>query len=85
MRDQSADSRIWGDATPWVDPRSSFLAPPMRSFSDAHVRKMKNRAWKLPRVWKHRTLPHPLGNHRTVSTSFHTPYRLCLSIGRGQF
>jgi hypothetical protein len=33
--------------------------------------KIANRAlWKLPQVWKHRTLPHLLGNHRTVSTSF---------------
>jgi len=34
--------------------------------------KLRTRAlWKLPQVWKHRTLPHLLGNHRTVSTSFH--------------
>jgi hypothetical protein len=45
----------------------------------------KSGAWKLPQVWKPRTLPHLLGNHRTVSTSFHTLHRFCLSIGGGQF
>src|SRR5262245_44237210 len=29
------------------------------------------RPWKLPEVWTHRTRPHLLGNHKTVSTSFH--------------
>ena len=67
-----------------VGPSASYAV--MFRGARAKIKKRKNSVWKLPRVWKHRTLPHPLGNHRTVSTSFHTPHLLlCLWIRGGQF
>lgn len=40
----------------------------------------KNRVWKLPQVWKHRTLPHLLGKPtERVSHSSHTPFLLSVN------
>jgi transposase-like protein len=39
-----------------------------------------NRVWKLPQVWKHRTLPHLLGKPtERVSHSSHTPFLLSVN------
>lgn len=47
--------------------------------------KIENRVWKLPQVWKHRTLPHLLGKPtERVSHSSHTPCLLSANE-RGQF
>jgi hypothetical protein len=75
MRDGHRRDAFSGGAIPWPSSRSSFLAPPRPSIFGATDENSKNRVWKLPQVWKHRTLPQLLGNHRTVSTSCHTPHR----------
>src|SRR4029453_10562765 len=80
MRERTCETADWGDATPWVGWRSSLLQPPTRSFPDAQDENRKNRVWKLPQVWKHRTLPHLLGKPtERISHSSHTPFLLSVN------
>jgi hypothetical protein len=75
----SANSRLGGcysmGRMEVVTPAASYAVISRRA-----GRNIKNRVWKLPQVWKHRTLPHLLGKPtERVSHSSHTPFLLAVN------
>ena len=85
MHDPVARDRIWGGATPWVDPRSLLLAPPMRSFFS--TRTPETAKFRRPRVEaaagvEAQNAPTPAWKPQNgFSTSFHTPRHLFVQSG----
>jgi hypothetical protein len=74
MRNDKGESTPFGARRSWLlghPARSSFALD--RAGHRSHVDLRGEAAlWKLPDLWTHRTRPEVLGNHRTVSTSFHS-------------
>ncbi len=72
--DEAAGGAPAGDSTGHGGCRSSFLEPPTRSSSRARDPTSKNRLWKLPEPWTHRTRPPLLGKPPRFPTATTSPY-----------